>query len=324
MNPALRSQGRAVAMLVLATPCWALSFPVMKALALEQQRLLPGADSWFFTSLDVAIRFAFAGVLLLPFLFFSREKMRRREVEQGILLAVFGGAGILFQMDGLSYTLASTSAFLTQGYTLFIPLWIALATRRRPSLKTFICVALVLAGIAILANVNPYSFKPGRGELETILASLLFTGQILLLENPPYAENRPLHFSVVMFLAMALFTVPLVVATAPNFSACVKIYSSSAAVGFSVVLILVCTVAGYSLMNYFQRRVPATQAGLIYCIEPVCASVMALFLPAWFSIWANINYPNEQPTARLIIGGILVTLANVLLQSKFLEPKLFR
>jgi len=37
----VRSQ--AVAMLILATPCWALSFPVMKALALEQQKLLPAA-----------------------------------------------------------------------------------------------------------------------------------------------------------------------------------------------------------------------------------------------------------------------------------------
>ena len=86
-------------------------------------------------------------------------------------------------------------------------------------------------------------------------------------------------------------------------------------------LIVVCTLTGYLIMNRWQRQVTATEAGLIYCIEPVCASALALFLPALFSGWASIHYPNEQLTARLIIGGVLVTAANLLLQSRWLEPK---
>jgi drug/metabolite transporter (DMT)-like permease len=316
-----RRRSRAIGMLILATPCWALSFPVMKALALEQQRLLPGAGSWFFTSLGVMIRFGAAGLLLLPALFFGREKISRREVEQGIVLAFFGGAGILFQMDGLAYTAASTSAFLTQGYTVFIPLWVMLTTRRRPPLKIIFCVGLVLAGVAALADLNLHSLKLGRGEMETFVASLLFTGQILCLEHPRYAASRPLQFSITMFLAMALLSAPLVWATAPSAGACVTAYSSSAACGFTALLIVVSTLIGYLIMNGWQRRVTATEAGLIYCIEPVCASALALFLPAWFSVWAGINYPNEHLTARLLVGGALVTVANVLLQSRWLEAK---
>ena len=90
MSEARRS--RAIGMLILATPCWALSFPVMKALALEQHRLLPNAGSWFFTSLGVMIRFGVAGLLLLPLLLRGREKISGRELEQGIALALFGGA----------------------------------------------------------------------------------------------------------------------------------------------------------------------------------------------------------------------------------------
>ncbi|HEV2691769.1 MAG TPA: EamA family transporter [Verrucomicrobiae bacterium] len=319
MSEARRS--RAIGMLMLATPCWALSFPVMKALALEQHRLLPDAGSWFFTALGVMIRFGVAGLLLLPLLFRTRGKISGRELEQGIALALFGGAGIVFQMDGLTYTAASTSAFLTQGYTVFIPIWVVLTTRRRPSLKVVLCVALVLAGVAVLANLDFQVLKLGRGELETLIASLLFTGQILILEQPRYAASRPLQFSVAMFLAMSLFSLPMVWATAPNAAACLHAYASPAAVGFMVVLITICTLAGYMLMNHWQRRVTATEAGLIYCIEPVCASVLALFLPAWFSVWAGINYPNEHLTSHLLIGGALVTAANVLLQSPWLEKK---
>ncbi len=319
MNDSRRS--RAIGMLILATPCWALSFPVMKALALEQQKLLPDASSWFFTALGVMIRFGLAGLLMLPLLFRAGGKFSAREVEQGIILALFGGGGILFQMDGLAYTAASTSAFLTQGYTVFIPIWVVLTTRRWPKLKIVLSVLLVLVGVAVLADLKPHALKLGRGELETVIASLFFTAQILTLEHPRYSANRPVQFSVVMFLAMALFSAPLLWATAPNAAACLHAYASPAACGFMASLIIVCTLAGYLIMNRWQRQVSATEAGLIYCIEPVCASVLALFLPAWFSIWANINYPNEQLTSRLLIGGALVTAANLLLQSRWLEPR---
>jgi hypothetical protein len=62
--------------------------------------------------------------------------------------------------------------------------------------------------------------------------------------------------------------------------------------------------------------VTATEAGMVYSVEPVFTSVLTLFLPAWISIWANINYPNESLTSRLLLGGGLITVANVLLQKR--------
>ena len=313
--------GQAIRALVFCTAMWALSFPAMKALALEQHKLLPDAGSWFFTSLGVLYRFGAAGLLLLLFNVSALKTISRREMEQGLALAFFGAGGILFQMDGLAYTLASTSAFLTQGYCLFIPLWVALVNRRCPSLKIFLSTLLVLAGVAVLANVNFHSFKLGRGELETLIASLMFTGQILLLENPRYAANRPGNFSTVMLLGIALLCLPLVWATAPSAAACLRAYASPAACGLLAVLVVFCTVIAYTLMNRWQRHVSATEAGLIYCIEPVIASVLALFLPGWLSHWSDVNYANEQLTLRLLLGGGLITVANVLLQSRWLEPR---
>ena len=80
--------------LSLCTLLWALSFPVMKGLVLAQQPLLPGAGSWFLTSLSVFCRFGIAGVLLLFFTARRMETLTWREVEQGLVLAGFGGLGI--------------------------------------------------------------------------------------------------------------------------------------------------------------------------------------------------------------------------------------
>lgn len=308
-------------MLVFCTLLWALSFPAMKALALTQQGLMPQSGSWFFTSLSVTYRFGVAGVVLGLLNFRQMRSLRRLEAEQGMLLAMFGGVGILFQMDGLAYTSASTSAFLTQGYCVFIPVWLALAHRQWPTRKTFLCIALVVAGVAVLAGINLHSLHLGRGEIETLLASFLFTGQILGLNHPRYAGNRPMVFTTVMLLGMALVGAPLACATAPDAALWLRAYASPAACGFLAIITVFCTLAAYAVMNVWQREVTATEAGLIYCAEPVFASLLALFLPGIFSSWAGISYPNEIVNARLLIGGGLITAANVLLQSRWLEGK---
>jgi drug/metabolite transporter (DMT)-like permease len=269
----------------------------------------------------VTLRFLVSGALLL--VFFSRElkSITRRELEQGLKLAFFTGAGMCLQMDGLGYTSASTSAFLTQSYCVFIPLWLALGKRRFPTPKILLCCALVLAGMALLANLNPRALRLGRGELETLAGSVMFTAQILCLENPRYAGNRSQCFTTVMLLAIGLFTAPLLVATAPGLNACVRAYSSVPACTILAILVLACSIGPFLLMNRWQREVSATEAGLVYCAEPVLASLLALFTPVWLSQWCAVDYPNEQLTARLFTGGALVTAANVLLQTPWLEAK---
>jgi drug/metabolite transporter (DMT)-like permease len=312
---------KAVRILVFCTVLWGLSFPTMRSLELMQQNLFPHASSWFFTSLGVMYRFGFAGIILVAIYLRPLKSTSRREMEQGIVLAIFGGGGILFQMDGLAYTDASVSAFLTQGYCLFIPLWVAVVNHRWPPLKIFLSTLLVVIGVAVLAKLNFHSLKLGRGELETLIASLLFTGQILCLEQPRYAANRPANFSTVMFLLMALMCAPIICVTAPNTAACLRAYASPPACGFLAILVFFCTLISYTMMNRWQKFVTATEAGLIYSIEPVIASLLSLFLPAIFSLWAAINYANEGLTPRLFIGGGLITAANLLLQSKWLEGK---
>jgi drug/metabolite transporter (DMT)-like permease len=84
-------------------------------------------------------------------------------------------------------------------------------------------------------------------------------------------------------------------------------------VALLAVMIVFCTIGGYGLMNAWQPLVSSTQAGLIYCAEPLLASFYAFFLPGWVSVWAGIDYPNERLGIALLWGGALITLANVLI-----------
>jgi drug/metabolite transporter (DMT)-like permease len=140
-------------------------------------------------------------------------------------------------------------------------------------------------------------------------------GQILLLDRGEFRANRPGRVTGVMFGAQALVLSALALVAAPGAGALLVPWASPAWVGLTLVLAVVCTVGAFSIMNAWQPRVTATEAGLIYCMEPVSASVLALFLPAVLSAVAGIRYPNESLSWALVAGGALITLANVLVQT---------
>jgi len=207
---------RACVWLLIATGFWGLSFPFIRSIWLLQKQLVPEISSVFFAAALAVVRFGVAGILIALFSARTLRKMTRLELQQGIGLGIFGGLGIVFQMDGLAHTSASTSAFLTQFYCLLIPIWVSWQNRAAPKLAVVVSSVMVLAGIAILAQFNWREFKMGRGEAETILATVFFAGQILWLERPRYAQNRVTHFTVVMFATTSLLIATLAVFTVPS------------------------------------------------------------------------------------------------------------
>ena len=122
-----------------------------------------------------------------------------------------------------------------------------------------------------------------------------------------------------MFATIAALSAPVVwlTAKAPGdfWQATAGSWSIVGAIGALTVL---CTVITFTMMNHWQRHVEATEAGLIYCAEPVFASLMALFVPGWLAVVSGLAYANEGLSMRLLIGGGLITLANVVIQ---LKPK---
>ena len=182
---------RSLIALVGATALWGLSFPLVKCLLLEQQALAPAAGSWFLSAWGLATRFLLAALVLLPWIL--RSGVRPDEWKQGAKLAFWCGIGMWFQADGLAHTAASTSAFLTQGYCLLLPLWAAFRQKKNPGPRAWIAVAMVIFGGAWISGVTPGNLRLGRGEMETLLAALFFTFQILGLEEA--VEKYPADLS---------------------------------------------------------------------------------------------------------------------------------
>ena len=301
-------------MLTLCCSLWAFSFPAMKALGMLGERDAPGWSSTAFSAGCIAVRFWGASLLLAVFCGRSWMRLSRAEFWQGLGLGLCGSIGLILQMDGMAYTRASTSAFLTQGYCIWIPFWFCLRARRFPAFSEWFSSVLVLSGAMILAGIQTDSLKMGRGEWENLCGSTLFAGQILILDHRKFAANDVRRFSGIMFVTMALTSTVVAGVGRASLSEFGRALSSPPAIGLNLILIGPCTLMTFLWANRWQREVPATEASLLYCTEPVFTSLATWFAPGWISAWSGIHYPNERLTWNLVLGGGLILSANLGLQ----------
>jgi drug/metabolite transporter (DMT)-like permease len=310
----VNSSHRAIALLFVATLFWALSFPLVQVLYVDQRSLCPGASNLFLSLSLMVTRFGLGLILLLPWLIKMRFRFTRREWEQGIILAFCGGMGMWLQADALAYTSASTCAFITQTYCVFLPVYCCILRRRWPSLSLLMATALVMTGMAWLSEISWQDFSLGRGESETLLAAFIFTGQILCLESPRYQENRSLATTWIMFLGIVVMALPAAIHTSHAMNEMWLVVYSLPAALIILTMTLLCSIAAFLLMNRWQRHISAIQAGLIYATEPLFTSVIALFLPAIIGQWMGHSIANETIHASLIGGGLLMTIAVIIAQ----------
>jgi drug/metabolite transporter (DMT)-like permease len=313
-DPVSTQHFRAVRMLALTTIFWSLSFPLVKSLGILQAKLIPGVNTWFNAGLTGVMRFGIAAVVMVFIARKTLPRLTRSELYEGLGLGFFAGGGIMLQTDGLGHTSASISAFITQAFCIFVPIFVAIRDRSLPGMRLFIAVLLMIVGIGILSKFNPATFHLGRGEAETLVGAVFFAGQILWLERPVFSGNNPLNFSFVMFATMSVLSAPIAVATWNSPRDVIACYSNPGIIVITLALVFFCTIIAFVEMNKWQPFVPATEAAIIYGAEPVFASIFALFLPAMISRFTGIEYANETITIRLLLGGILIIAANLLLQ----------
>lgn len=304
------------------TAVWGLSFPTIKALGLTHEQIEPGASTWFYTMSCIWPRFAVGAILLALLAFLRRVALfpTRSEAAQGLGLGVFMSAGLALQVDGLQFTAASTSAFLSQFYVVLLPLVVFGRQRRWPPARFVSATLMVMAGVAVLSAFDWRELQMGRGEIETLASTVFFGCQILWLERSCFGRNRPIPVTMVMFLVTAFIFLAAGGMLAPRLDALLAPWSSPPWLFFTALLAVFCTVIAFVLMNTWQPRLSAAEAGLIYAAEPLFTAGFVMVLPAWFSLLASIEYGNEVLNWRLAVGGGLITAANVLVQFRPVLP----
>ena len=214
----------------------------------------------------LTVRFAIGAAVLFP-LTLRRGRADLRApglVRAGALAGLALTAGYVLQTVGLQYTTSSVSAFLTYLLVVFVPLIVAITSRRPPPWQTVVGVVLAVGGLALLAG-GP-DVGAGRGELLTLACALAFAVHLLALADAaprlPVAALSTVQFAVVA----GVLAVPALLAGGYGMDG--GAWAAAAYTG------VVTTAIALGLQAWGQRRVTATRAALILMLEPVSAAVL--------------------------------------------------
>ena len=298
--------------LTVACLCWGWSFCAMP---MATQVLMPraGEGAWSLLAVVatfIAWRFWLAAVLYAGLNWRALNSFTCADLLGGLAVGLTFAGGIFLQMLGLRYALPSASGFITSMPVVLLPLIQAFWLKRplRPVSLWVVAIGLSLVGLACFGfsaapaqAVPPFRFY---GELLTLCGTFFFTAQILSVDHFG-ARADPIKLTLLMFVTTAL--VATAVSLAVPGGAALWGASGLAALRQErelqvalVSMVIFSSVLAFHLMNRFQPRLTPTMAGIIYCLEPVFATMWSLGLGM------------EQMRLNLACGGTCILLALIL------------
>lgn len=286
----MTSHLRGIVLLVVVTAIWGSTFAVVKELG---TLLSPAAL--------LAWRFSLGALALLPVVLLARrstagvagpatEHARWSLLRDGWVLGLWLIAGYGTQTVALQTTTANRAAFFTALSVVLVPLWLTLVQRRRLPALLWAALPLAVAGLALL------SWEGGAwvpGDAWALACAVTYAGFIVTLEKLA-SRHAPLPFTLAQVLTVALLAWVWALLSGA------ALWPPAAAWAPLLYLGVAATAVTTLLQTLGQRHVSATEASLIYALEPVSASLFSFLLIG------------ERVGARGALGGALVVLATVL------------
>ncbi|MHA6508170.1 DMT family transporter [Tessaracoccus sp. Y1736] len=239
----------------------------------------------------LAVRFA-VGAAIPAFVFWRRlSRLTATQWQIGLALGCLYGLAQIVQTVGLQTTAASVSGFITGTYVVLTPIIMWIAFKARLNVRTWVAVALALAGLAVLSLTG--LGNGGVGEALTLVGAALYAVHIVLLDR----WSRSMH-------AMSLAIVQLIgVALTTGFLGLPGGYHVPADPGVWGAIVYTAIMAGIVTMllqTWAQRHITPTRVALLMTFEPVFASAFA------------VGFGGEAVTIRLVAGGALILLATLI------------
>ncbi len=266
----------AAAALLAIAACWGSTFFLIKDL-LDR---VPTLDF-------LAVRFSIAAVVLL--LVAPRALGRLSPVvrRHAVVLGVLYGIAQILQTAGLAHTPASISGFVTGLYVVFTPLLAAAILRTRIPPITWAAVLLATIGLGVLALRG---FSIGYGELITLASAVLYALHIVGLGAWSTAQDA-VGMTILQIIVIA------VICTAATAHDGIVLPDRTSDWISVVYMAVVVGALGLLAQTWAQAHLPPTRSAIIMSMEPVFASL--------FAVWLG----GEDVTTRLLLGGSMVLVA---------------
>ena len=270
----------AVLGLTLSTAVWGSTFFLSKQVVDEHDPLTV-----------LALRFTAGAVIMLALRPRCLVGLPRAFWVHAVALgAVYGGAQ-LPHYYGLREVPASTAGFLIGVYVVLVPVLDLVLFRRRSTRRTVFGVLLAAAGLAVFALSEGGSTL---GFTLCLLAAVVYALQISAMGAWSPAGGTW------AFTLLQLATVGVVLGSAATVKG-LDVPTERSDWLIIAYLAVVASVLAVGIQVWAQHRIPTEQAAVIMAGEPLWAAVLAVTLTA------------ESLTARLVVGGLVLLVANAVI-----------
>ncbi|MBX3020047.1 MAG: DMT family transporter [Bdellovibrionales bacterium] len=281
----MRGEGQVSALLYLflAAALWAVGYPATKW----------GLESFAVFDLCL-VRCVLAALVLTPVAL--RFPISRGELQFAFLQGALFSAILGLQVLALERTSTANAIFFSNLYVLFIPLFLWVGWRARPSVWLLLCFPLAVAGIYFTAEEDWSRLQ--LGDVFALLAALISAFQIISLERWNDRITSATRFVTIQFyIAAAFFALARVFMseTAPDIST----ITPFAWVGLGI-LVVGSTIGAFALQILGLRKISATVSGYIFLLE----IPLAVFF-AFLMLRETVIYDQ-------LIGGLLILLAAII------------
>ena len=282
-----------ILLLIIVTCIWGSTFSVVKTLgqSMEPQTLI----AWRFLIGTLATL-----PLLLPRSAAQPVTEKPRSLWQdGLLVGAWLIVGYGTQTTALQTTSANRAAFITALSVVLVPLWQSLVARRPLGITLWSAVSLAVIGLAFL------SWEGGAlviGDAWALGCAVSYAGFILTLERTA-RHHAALPFTLLQLATVSILAWGWVILSGATLRPAAGDWAGLIYLG------LLATTVTTLLQTTGQRWVSATEASLIYALEPVTASLFSFFLIG------------ERVGVRGFIGGGMVVIATLLSQWGLGSPR---
>jgi drug/metabolite transporter (DMT)-like permease len=245
----------------------------------------------------LAVRFAIASVIWMAIMPAAWRGWDRKAFADAIVLGGLMAGGMTMQNLGLEKSQPGITAFLTSLVVVFVPVisWITLGKRPSSIVAAGVCVAI--AGIWLMTGASPTGF--GLGEVFAIAGSLIWAVYILAVSGIAKRQHPARMVAAQLIGTLVVSSAWILLQQDVSIAALVQ-STHDRRVWMNILLLTIfSTLVGYGILTYYQPKIDATRASLIYLAEPVYAALFA---------WLLIGMAMSRVE---IIGASLILIANV-------------
>ena len=273
---------------------WGASFAAMK-FALQAQ-LSVGAL--------LTLRFAIGGLCLGVLLLALKVPVRRGAVRDGLVLGLLLTAVFWLQVDGLRFTTTAKSGFITGLYVLFTPIVsVLLGTRLR--LAHGLGALVATGGLFLLVHSPEAGGGWNRGDTQTLICALGCGIHIVLIGIYSRRSNGGvLAFMQVAVVAVASLVITLLLPAPYGFQGAAKALARPGVWLSLLYLGVLATTVAFYLMSTLQAHLGATEAAILYSLEPVFTALLAM--SGWIPGIRERLSPLQLTGGAIILGAMLV------------------